>query len=106
MSLPIKFREQADRDMAAIVSRISVDDPDVGERFIKAVREQTQSLAMFPGIGTLRPKAPRHLKGIRLIPLSGFRKYLLFYLVTESGLEVVRVLHGARNLNRVLRRTD
>lgn len=34
--------------------------------------------------------------------MPGFRKYLMFYCATDDALEVVRVLHGARDIAALL----
>jgi plasmid stabilization system protein ParE len=33
--------------------------------------------------------------------VKGFESYLVFYLPLEAGIDVVRVLHGARDIDRV-----
>jgi toxin ParE1/3/4 len=45
--------------------------------------------------------APR-LADLRRWPVSGFPNHLIFYQPTEGGIEVVRVLHGARDLATML----
>jgi toxin ParE1/3/4 len=35
--------------------------------------------------------------------VRGFRKYLVFYIPRSDGIEVVRVLHGARDLEALFR---
>ncbi|PYJ71420.1 MAG: hypothetical protein DME76_02100 [Verrucomicrobia bacterium] len=43
------------------------------------------------------------LRGVRSFQLeSPFQKFLLFYRVTETTLQVWRVMHGARDLPRRL----
>jgi toxin ParE1/3/4 len=39
---------------------------------------------------------------IRFFPISRFKKYLVFYLPIAHGIEVVRVLHGARDIHGIL----
>ena len=52
-------------------------------------------LAESPGIGRLRPElAP----GLRASPVED---YLLFYRQAATGIEIVRVLHGARDIDAV-----
>jgi toxin ParE1/3/4 len=36
--------------------------------------------------------------GLRMWPIRGFEKHVIFYRPTPTGVEIVRVLHGARNL--------
>ncbi len=37
-------------------------------------------------------------------PIPGFKKYLIFYRPIRNGIEVGRVLHGAMDLPRELRK--
>lgn len=37
-------------------------------------------------------------RGIRFWPLRGFESYLVFYRVDEDDIDVVRILHGARDV--------
>jgi toxin ParE1/3/4 len=43
------------------------------------------------------------LKSLRVFRVSGFEKILVLYLPVESGVEIVRVIHGSRNLLTILR---
>jgi toxin ParE1/3/4 len=38
---------------------------------------------------------------MRRFPVSRFDNYLIFYLPHENGIDVIRVLHGARDLDRL-----
>jgi toxin ParE1/3/4 len=38
------------------------------------------------------------LHGLRSWRMRGFESWLVFYRVTEEAVEIVRVLHGARDL--------
>jgi toxin ParE1/3/4 len=76
--------------------------PHAAERFIDAVDETIAKLAKRPRIG-----APRHLKnprlrGLRSWPVSGFEAVRIYYLASEDILRVVRVLHGKRDIDRLL----
>lgn len=46
------------------------------------------------------------LWGLRRVPITGFGNYLIFYRPIEGGIEVVRVIHGARDLPSVLAEPD
>lgn len=54
------------------------------------------------GIGKLCGFSNPQLSGIRQYPIRGFKNYLIFYRATESEVEVLRVLHGARDLEAIL----
>jgi toxin ParE1/3/4 len=57
----------------------------------------------MPGIGERRETIQTRLSGLRLWQVEGFEKHLIFYrLVKDEGVEIVRVLHGARDIDNVL----
>ena len=56
----------------------------------------------MPEVGFLRSYARRGLRAVRVWPVPRFRRFLIFYRVTEKTVEVVRVLHSARDVARVL----
>lgn len=39
--------------------------------------------------------------GIRSWSITGFPNHLIFYRPVEGGIEVLRVLHGARDINAI-----
>jgi plasmid stabilization system protein ParE len=36
---------------------------------------------------------------MRMTLINGFRNYLIFHIPTDYGIHIVRVLHGARDLD-------
>jgi len=42
------------------------------------------------------------LKGLRRFPVTDFGNYLVFYLPRRDGIEVIRVIHGARDIEVLL----
>jgi len=42
------------------------------------------------------------LRDLRIWPIRGFEKIVIFYRPIEGGIEVVRVLHGARDVKGIL----
>ncbi len=76
----------------------SVDD---AERFLKAAETAFEQLAKRPAMGARRDYHKPALAGLRMWPISGFEKYLAFYRPTEQGIDVIRILHGARDLKRL-----
>jgi len=42
--------------------------------------------------------SPTELHGIRRVTISGFPKHLVFYRVEDNDVLILRVLHGARDL--------
>ncbi len=85
----------AQADLDDIWETIARDDVEAAGRVLSALRERFPRLADFPGLGRTSGYAP-DLRRFAVPP------YVIFYRPSESGIEVVRVLHGARNLARTL----
>lgn len=93
----------ADRDLddqAAYLAREA--SLDVALRFYDAAATSFEQIARRPGIGEQRPTANPRLEGLRVWRIQGFEKHLIFYRPAPDGIEIVRVLHGARDLDRLL----
>jgi toxin ParE1/3/4 len=88
-------RPRAAEDIAAIWDFIADDNADAADHWIDQLDTQLRLLATQPLMGRTRDElAP----GIRSFP---FGRYLLFYLPISDGIDVVRVLHGARDVDTV-----
>jgi toxin ParE1/3/4 len=72
------------------------------DRFLKAVETTLGLIAKSPGIGTPYPTSNPKLAKLRALRVSKFKRYLLFYLVHDDQIELVRVLYGARNIRAIL----
>ncbi|MFN0076212.1 MAG: type II toxin-antitoxin system RelE/ParE family toxin [Prosthecobacter sp.] len=88
-----------DVDLVEIAEYIALDDPEAARRVIAAVREMLLTLARNPGVGTEYSPLRRTLKGIRMIPVTEYRNYLIYYrpLPDNSGVRILYVLHAARD---------
>ncbi len=89
-----KFRLSgpAEHDLDEIWLYIARDDPNAADRLINAVVEAMALLAENPKMGRARNELGPSLRGI---PVGN---YLIIYRPMENGVEVVRVMHGARNI--------
>jgi toxin ParE1/3/4 len=95
--------EAADDDLGEAFAYIARDSVDAATRFLDAVRRDAEKLAVMPGMGALRDFARPDLKDVRSWPVTGFRNFLIFYRPLADGIEVIRVVHGARDLDRIFR---
>src|SRR5262249_55419478 len=98
MSPEIIRRDEARRDLLDTYVYIGRQNPAVAERFLDAVEETLSQLLQMPGLGRPRNFSNAALTGMRSHRVKDFDKYLVFYRPVETGIEVVRVLHGARDL--------
>jgi len=72
------------------------------QRFLAQVEATFARLASMPGMGTHYDLDHPALADLRFFPVSSFRTYLVFYRPVPSGIEVLRLLHGARAIAAIL----
>jgi len=72
-------------------------------RFLDAAEETMKRLAAGPILGSRWESDDPALKDIRVWPIRGFKNHLIFYRVRKDGVEIVRVLHGSRDIAKALR---
>jgi len=95
----VTFRPRARRDLLDQFSYLADQATvEVAERYFTAVDRTCARLAKQPLSGIAYDSLVGRLAGMRRVPVSGFPAYLLFYMPRGGGIEVVRILHGARDL--------
>ncbi len=93
-----RFSREASNDLRGIVREIAAQSPRAAQRVRNNISRLAASLAGNPALG---PKVgPGSLRRVVVSP------YLVFYQASAQEVTVVRVLHGARDLDRILRETD
>jgi toxin ParE1/3/4 len=90
------------QDLIEQVTYIAKDNLDASDRFLMAAEETFSILGRMPAIGRLSGFAHPRLVDVRQYPIKGFKGYLVFYRVNDSRVEVLRVLHGSRDLEAIL----
>jgi toxin ParE1/3/4 len=98
MSGRVLVRPAAEDDLADQARHLARRNAQLAVRFLEAAERAFEHLAAMPLIGTPRRFRSSHLRGLRSWPLKGFERVLVFYLPLEDGIDVLRVLHGARDL--------
>jgi len=84
---------------------IARDKVEPAERFLKVAEEAFERLSQMPLTGRRWESELPHLANVRVYPMpAGFRNYLIFYRPIDDGVEVLTILHGARNLEAALKR--
>ena len=90
--------------MGAIVDYLRQSNPIAAVRFVEAAQAKFEHIAFmpraYPKLLTTNPA----LAQLRKRPLTGaYRRYIAFYrIVGDEWVDVVRVLHAARDLDRIL----
>ncbi len=103
MTPPIRVLPAADRDIDGQAGYLLREASlETALRFYDASAATFQNLARMPGIGEERESANNRLVGLRIWRIEGFPNHLIFYRPIAGGIEIVRVLHAARDLDAEL----
>jgi len=62
------------------------------------------NLAAYPELGPLRRFPENDPANIRFFVLTDFPKYLIFYRIAADGVEIVRILHSAQDIDTLFGR--
>ena len=105
MSVGYVVRPKADQDLDDQAYYLATQaGPDLGHRFLLAAHETFGLLATQPQIGWHPRLKHPDLTSVRAFQVSGFEKMLVLYRPRPDGVEILRVLHGSRNLQALLHR--
>ena len=85
-------------DLIDILLFIRRDNRRAARRLLDTVNTKLELLAEFPGLGQPREELG---KSLRSFPIG---EYLLFYRPITDGIQLIRVLHGRRDLRKLFRK--
>ena len=88
----VTLRPQAFEDLTEIFAYIYQGSPKHAESFADLVQANFERLAKRPRLGRSRPEL---MPDVRSLTIG---RYVIFYLPRVRGIEVVRVLHGSRDI--------
>src|SRR5437899_810060 len=94
---PVVRTEQAETDLAEILDYLEERSPPAAERLANAVDKRCELLRQFPEMGRARNEL---VTGLRSIPIE---QYVLFYRVTAIAVEILRILHGSRDIESLMK---
>jgi len=102
----VAFRQAANDDLVRQFRYylVTLNPPDVAIRFRAAVRETVQFLQRSPLVGPRYRSGNPHLQSLRTWAVTGFEAIRIYYLLDNDTLQVIRILHGKRDVNRLLER--
>jgi toxin ParE1/3/4 len=91
--MPLVLRtSQAHLDLLEAALRIAEENPTAADRWLDIIDEKCRPLARMPGVGRKRPDLAPEL---RSLPVGN---YVIFYRPIPDGIQIIRVLHGARDI--------
>jgi toxin ParE1/3/4 len=94
-------RPAANRDLIDCFEYIGTDSEESATRFLRAAEDTFLALARMPGMGVAISFSDSRDRNLRRWRIRGFENFLIFYRPLEDGIEVIRVLHGAREIERL-----
>lgn len=87
---------EAREDLLDILQHLSENlGQEKAEELAGTIRDKFQLLAQFPQMGRTRHELLINLRGFP------FKKFTIFYIEINEGVEIVRVLHGSRDIQSV-----
>jgi toxin ParE1/3/4 len=81
---------------------VTLNLPEVAVRFRDAVRLTVQSLLQHPVVGPRFHSSNPELQNLRTWPVAGFEAIRIYYLLEKDTLKVIRILHGKRDVKRIV----
>ena len=95
--MKVVLTDEALADLAVIGDHIAIDNPGLALTFVRELRQAARQLGDMPFAFPIVPRYER----------AGLRRrvhgsYLIFYAVEPTRVTVIHILHGARDLARIL----
>lgn len=87
-----ELAESAKSDLKEIWTYLAQLNTNAADKILRGLKKKFQLLAENPKLGRIQND---FLLNLRSFP---YKDYTIFYLPTEDGVEIYRVLHGARNI--------
>lgn len=95
-----RFTPQASDDLLEIWQYIAADNPKAADRVEDAVYDACALIAKSPLAGQVRKELTA--LPLRFWTLSRYPNYLIVYDPAATPLQIIRILHGRRDVKRIL----
>jgi toxin ParE1/3/4 len=106
MKYRLRILPAADVDVDDAALFIAEDNLSAALRFYDAVDKTYRQIRDHPRRSPHYNLDHPRLADLRKCAVSGFRNYLVFYRIDAEEVEIIRVLHGARDIPSVLSEDD
>ncbi len=90
-----QLTEQAEADLDEVWAVIAAENLTAANRMINAILSASRVHSSYPGLGQARDDLH---PGIRCFAVS---PYVVYYQPVESSIEILRILHGARDVESI-----
>ena len=96
----LRFRPRAVDDLRRARNHIRQHDPTAAAGWLDRLRHLTRTLSENPRMGPARPEVGTNIRSFAI------GRYVVYYQPVDGGVEVVRVLHSARDVRRHIQRSS
>ena len=86
---------EAKEDLAEIWLYVALDNLEAADRLLDMIDDKAKSLLAHPEMGRKREDLAKSLRCLN----AG--NYIIFYRISGTDIEIVRVLHGARDIETI-----
>jgi len=94
MKKQIRFSELSRADLQQIYRYVSNDSLARGRKLVVEITQCCeQTIAEYPQIGRVRSEIWHDLRSLV------FKRYVIFYREVDEAIEIVRILHGSRDVD-------
>ena len=90
-----EFTPQAGLDLDQIIDYIARQSPRAAARLLDTFEKKCESLADFPDLGTTCEEIAPTLRYFAV------GRYVVYYRPLGDHVEIIRVLHGARDISKL-----
>lgn len=90
-----RFTPLARSDLKEIRDFIARDKPTAASQYMAMLKQKCELLAHSPGLGIQQDE----YCGLYKFPVDS---YLIFYRISQTSIDVIRVLHGSRDIDNIL----
>ena len=105
MTSGLRILPSADTDVDELAEHIASTSVDQALRFCDAVQSTYALILDAPERWAMYGFAHPRLAELRKLSVIGFSNHLVFYRIDADMVEIVRVLHGARDIPTLLEDT-
>lgn len=95
-----RLTDEAIQDLDDIVTYLSSFSLNAGNRFLDAFEQKCETLARLPRIGKIYYNLQPDLRGLTI------DNHIIFYRIVEDNIEVIRVVSGRRDLEKIFSEGD
>ncbi|GET39773.1 type II toxin-antitoxin system RelE/ParE family toxin [Microseira wollei] len=107
MTYRLIIKERAEQDLRQQAEYILLNgNADAAVRFLSAAETTFAQLATMPRIGKVTQLVLSRLGEVRQWRIREFEEHLIFYRIQETTIEILRLLHGSRDLADALGELD